>query len=158
MVDGIACRQLGAVMTRLVLRFSRGLMIWMFAALLVTAFAGWTTPVRADDDHGEHEEHEEREHSHYGNVDALLGKIRKAYPKANLLKVERVSEEGNAHLLRFYQVKLLLPNGRILKLIYDVRTLALVETIGCPKACGRRQGNHHRRHRYRHRRRGGWDD
>lgn len=64
------------------------------------------------------------------STDALLTKLRRAYPNADILRVElqRGTTQGGPDWL--YAVKLFPKDGRILKLVIDARTLALVESIG----------------------------
>lgn len=85
------------------------------------------------------------------NMDALLSKIRADYPAAQILKAElhRGEEEGDPTWI--YKVKLFPPDGRIMKLIYDARTLVLIG------AYGRHEGGP-RRMRFRHGWHGGRND
>jgi hypothetical protein len=85
------------------------------------------------------------------NVDALLGKVRSDHPMALVLKVElhRGKEAGDPDWI--CEVKLFQPDGRIMKLFYNARTLTLIETYG-------QHEDGPRRFRLRHRWRGGRND
>lgn len=66
-------------------------------------------------------------------VESLLAKVRADYP-GEILKVER----DDGHGREVYEVKVLTADGRVMKLIYDVRTLELI------KAKGKRLDHEHR--------------
>jgi hypothetical protein len=82
-------------------------------------------------------------------VEGLLAKIKAEHPEAEILKIELL-RGGEAGLPEWiYEVKLFPPDGRILKLTYDAKTLALVEALGGEYGCGRRNGPRRRRLRLR---------
>lgn len=64
------------------------------------------------------------------SVDQLLARIRAEHPNARVLKVELLPSTVASGAGALYEVKLFPADGRIIKLVYDARTLALVEVIG----------------------------
>lgn len=79
----------------------------------------------------------------------LLAKVRAEHPDASILKVERERSESNAKA-EVYEVKLLRPDGQVLKLYYDAATLAPVIRSGDD------DDERGKRHRHRERRRDHW--
>lgn len=63
-------------------------------------------------------------------MDRVLAKVKAEHPHARILKAELLPAEEDSGRDWFYEVKLFPPDGRILKLVYNARTLALVERIG----------------------------
>jgi hypothetical protein len=89
------------------------------------------------------------------NINALLVKVRKNYPNAEVLKVELHRGDARDTPTWIYEVKLFPPDGHIMKLAYDAQTLAFLG------AYGRYEAGHPRRRRLRRRRgwrHGDWDD
>jgi hypothetical protein len=64
------------------------------------------------------------------SVDRLLAKVKAEHPRARVLKAELLPAEEGSGRDWLYEVKIFPPDGRILKLVYDARTLALLEQIG----------------------------
>ncbi len=64
------------------------------------------------------------------SVDRVLARVKADHPRARVLRAElRPATEDSGHDW-LYEVKIFPPDGRILKLVYDARTLALLERIG----------------------------
>ncbi len=64
------------------------------------------------------------------SVDRLLAKVKADHPRARILRAElRPAGRGSGRDW-LYEVKIFPPDGRILKLVYDARTLQLLERIG----------------------------
>ncbi len=79
-------------------------------------------------------------------LEKLMVKVKAEHPEARILKVEREAEGGGAEV---YEVKLLRPDGQVLKLYFDVGTLA-------PLAQSDLDDGTPERRRVRERRRGNW--
>ncbi len=77
------------------------------------------------------------------SVDRLLARVKAEHPHAHILRAELLPAAEDSGHDWLYEVKIFPPDGRILKLVYDARTLALLERIG-----GKR-GRHRRRLRLR---------
>lgn len=75
-------------------------------------------------------------------AEAVLAKVKAGRPEAVVLKMELLRPQDADLPEWIYEVKLFPPDGRILRLTYDAKTLALLETAG---------GGHHCRHGGRHR-------
>lgn len=73
--------------------------------------------------------------------DGLMAKVKAEHPDAQILKIELLRGEQADLPEWIYEVKLFPPDGRILRLTYDARTLALVEAVGGGHAC--RHGGRH---------------
>lgn len=58
-----------------------------------------------------------------GDVAQLVAALKSAYPDASILKIES-EHAGRPGGTEVYEVKLLLPDGQVLKLYYDPATLA----------------------------------
>lgn len=82
------------------------------------------------------------------DIEQLLSKVKAEHPNASILKVERERSEGGGKG-EVYEVKLLRPDGQVLKLYYDAATLAPV----AHHANDDERGEHRRQ---RERRRGHW--
>lgn len=63
-------------------------------------------------------------------VDRLLAAVKAEHPQARILKAELLAAEDGTGRDWLYVVKIFPPDGRILKLVYDARTLQLLERIG----------------------------
>jgi uncharacterized membrane protein YkoI len=81
-------------------------------------------------------------------IEQVMSKVKAQHPGASILKIEREREErlGDREI---YEVKLLRPDGQVLKLYYDGATLAPI----AHRADDDDSGEQHRR---RERRRGHW--
>ena len=78
------------------------------------------------------------------DLERLLAAVKAQYPEASVLKVEREPAEGQRGDL--YEVKVLRPDGQVLKLYFDTTSLA-------PVVSRNEDDEHHRR---REGRRGHW--
>lgn len=87
-------------------------------------------------------------------ADGVLAKVKAEHPDGVVLKIELLRPE-NAELPEWiYEVKLFPPDGRILRLTYDAKTLAHIETVGGGHHC--RHGGEHKRLRMRQGWGSGW--
>jgi len=59
-------------------------------------------------------------------MEKLLARIKARYPKASILKIDRTSQDLEGWILT-YKVKLFPPDGRIVWLKFDARTLEALE-------------------------------
>ena len=78
------------------------------------------------------------------DLERLLSAVKAQHPQASILKVEREAAEGNRG--EVYEVKLLRPDGQVLKLYFDAATMAPVS-----HADEGEESPEHRRRRERHR-------
>lgn len=81
------------------------------------------------------------------DLERLLSTVKAQHPEASVLKVEREPAEGRRGDL--YEVKLLRPDGQVLKLYFDATSLAPVLTHD-------EDDDGAEQHRRRERRRGHW--
>lgn len=79
-------------------------------------------------------------------LERLMVKVKAEHPDARILKVEREAEGGGPDV---YEVKLLRPDGQVLKLYFDAATLAPVAQSSLDEGAPERR-------RLRERRRGHW--
>lgn len=79
-------------------------------------------------------------------LEKLMLKVKAEHPEARILKVEREANGGGPEV---YEIKLLRPDGQVLKLYFDVVTLA-------PVAQSDHDGGTPQRRRLRERRREHW--
>jgi hypothetical protein len=74
------------------------------------------------------------------SADSVIAKVKAEHPGAKILKIELTRGEDADLPEWIYEVKLFPPDGRILRLTYDARSLALVETAGPGSECRRGGG------------------
>ena len=101
-----------------------GISVLIAAALTLAAFG---LPARADDPR-----HNPRESAEAGEIvplEQLLARIRRDYG-GRVLKVELEGEDREDEARWVYEVKVLTPEGNVLKLEYDATSMELLEIRG----------------------------
>ena len=136
------------------------LLVRALAVVLALAACGESTTAAGDENEGaavQQTAPAQGEPAGLGDINKLLAKIKAEYPEAHILKVELLSGEPDSGQDWVYEVKLFPPDGRILRLVYDARSLTLLENApGCGR--GRGLGPCHRHLRFRRGWHGGMGD
>lgn len=98
---------------------------WIIPALMLILTVPPGAPARADDDSGR-----AREAVQQGKIVPLrdvLARVESSF-QGEVIEVELEEKDGGDRLI--YEIKLLTPQGNLLKLIYDAQTMELLKTKG----------------------------